>query len=87
MAHTAESMMILTPEHRRKHFRNRYAVELGLIHATGACAWPIEQLPMIIERVMAGCAKRQAPIGKAWDNTLKAFSIKTQKAVWQFLEY
>jgi hypothetical protein len=87
MAHTAESMMILTPEQRRAHFRNRYAVELGLLHASGACAWPIEQLPMIIDRVMAGITNRQAPIGKAWDNTLKAFSLKSQKAVWLFLEY
>jgi hypothetical protein len=36
---------------------------------------------------MAGITNRQAPIGKAWDNTLKAFSLKSQKAVWLFLEY
>ena len=83
----ATDMMILPVDARRAHFRPMYTIELGRLHATGHCFWPAEQLPTMVDRVMRSIASRQMPRGPAIDATLKAFNIKTQKALFAFLEY
>lgn len=79
-------MMILTAEQRREHFRRCYALELTRLHATGKCAWHIDRLPDMVSAIMHGIAERRVPAGPAFDATLKFFGLKTQKALFAFLE-
>lgn len=80
-------MMILPVMKRRAHFRDAYTIELGRLHATGTCAWPLARLPEMVERVMDGIGQRRVPSGPAWAATMKFFGLKTQKALFAFLEY
>lgn len=80
-----EDMMILPVEKRREHFRSAYAIELARLHATGRCAWPIDKLPGKLDNSMAGILSRRAPIGPAYDATMKLFGLKSQKALFAFL--
>ena len=80
-------MMIIPAARRREHFRNCYTIELGRVHATGVCSWPVERLPEMIDRVMTGLETRRVPSGPAFDATMKYFGLKTQKALFAFLEY
>lgn len=82
-----EDMMILSVEQRRKYFKEAYVIELGRLHATGVCRWPIERLPAMIEQVMDSLGKRQAPQGPAFNAVKKFFGLKTQKATFEFLGY
>lgn len=80
-----EEMMILPAEERREFFRKAYALNMGKCHAVHSYRWPIEKLPDMVDKVMAGLEKRQVPSGPAFDATMKFFQIKTQKALWAFL--
>lgn len=81
-----ESMMVLGVDARREYFRKIYTVELARLHATGVCAWSIDRLPAMVDRVMAGILSRRAPSGPAYDATMKFFGLRTQKALFAFLE-
>lgn len=81
-----EEMMILPVEQRRYHFRKCYTAELGRLQALGKCAWPIERLPEMVDRVMTGILDNRVPSGPAYDATMKFFGLKTQKALFAFLE-
>lgn len=81
-----EEMMILPVEKRREYFRKVYTAELGRLHATGKCAWPIERLGGMVENIMASILKRQAPAGPAFDATMKFFGMNTKKSLFAFLE-
>lgn len=82
-----KSMMILSVESRRLYFRQAYALYLGKLHASGACVWPIERLPVIVETVMfAILEKKQLPTGTAINATKKFFGMKADKDVFTFLE-
>lgn len=87
MAAKYEEMMILPVEKRRDYFKRAYALELGKLHAKGVCAWPIESLPAMVERVMDHLGGRQTPSGPAFDAVKKFFGLKTQKATFEFLGY
>lgn len=80
-------MMILPVEKRRAYFRQTYSIELARAHEKGGFRWPIEKLPAIVESVMDGIGKRRVPSGPAYDATIKLFGIKSQKALFGFLEY
>ncbi len=82
-----EEMMILPVETRRKHFRDAYTIELGRLHATGVCRWPIERLPAMIETVMDHLGQRRAPQGPAFEAVKKFFGLKTHKVTFEFLGY
>jgi hypothetical protein len=82
-----EEMMLLPVEKRRKHFKDCYALELGRLHATGKCRWPIERLPSMVELVMDNLGKREAPQGPAFEAVKKFFGLKTQKQTFEFLGY
>lgn len=81
-----EDMMILTVDKRRDYFRKVYMAELARLHATGKCLWPIENLGKMVDGVMTGILARRVPIGPAYDATMKFFGLKTQKALFAFLE-
>lgn len=81
-----DDMMILPLDTRRDYFRKAYALELGRLHATGRCAWPIENLPVMVGRVMAGILDGNAPAGPAFDATMAFFGLRSQKALFAFLE-
>lgn len=85
MASTAADLMILPADKRREYFRKLYTVELARLHATGACRWPIEQLPTMVGRVMDALARQEMPIGTAMDATRKILKLKTNKATFEFL--
>lgn len=74
-------------EARRDFFRKAYMIELGRLHATGACRWPVEQLPAMVDKAMAAVARKEMPIGSAMDATRKMFGLKTQKATFELLGY
>lgn len=74
-------------EARREYFRKAYTIELGRLHATGACHWPVEQLPAMVDKAMAAIARKEMPIGTAMDATRKMFGLKTQKATFEMLGY
>lgn len=80
-------MMGIPVDKRREFFAKAYTLKLGQLHATGKCAWPIEKLPTLVASVMTGIADRQVPSGPAFDASMKFFNIKTQKALFAFLEY
>lgn len=80
-----EDMMILSDERRRGYFRSVYALRLAKLHATGVCRWDLEKLPDMVETVMRGLEKRQAPQGQAFDETKKFFGLRTNKATFHFL--
>lgn len=82
---TAAEMMILPVESRRQHFRSLYAIELGRLHASGACIWPVERLPEMVGRAMSELMARKMPSGPAIDATRKAFALTTHKATFDFL--
>ena len=81
-----EDMMTLPVDKRRDFFRKAYTMELGKAHATGNFVWPIEKLPSMVDRVMTEIQSRRVPSGKAFDATMKFFELKTQKALFVFLE-
>jgi hypothetical protein len=81
-----EDMMTLKVETRRAYFHKVYTAELARLHATGKCMWPIENLGKMADGVMTGILARRAPIGPAYDATMKFFGLKTQKALFAFLE-
>lgn len=80
------SMMALSADKRRDFFRKAYALELGRAHAKGGFAWPIERLPAMVDRVMTEIASKRVPSGPAFEATMKFFMLKTQKALFAFLE-
>jgi hypothetical protein len=82
-----EEMMILPVEKRRDYFKQAYTLELGKLHAKGVCAWPIESLSAMVERVMDCLGNRNAPSGPAFDAVKKFFGLKSQKATFEFLGY
>ena len=82
-----EEMMVLPAEKRREYFRKVYTLELGKAHAKSDYAWPIERLPNIVKQVMENLSKRNVPRGRALDETKKFFGLKTQKTIFEFLEY
>lgn len=79
------SLMNLSVEQRREYFRKFYTIELGRLHATGACNWPIERLPEIAAKAMAAALSKSLPTGPAMEATRKIFKLKTNKAVFEFL--
>jgi hypothetical protein len=82
----ADDMMILDVEKRRSAFRNMYALELGKLHATGVCRWPIERLPAILDTVMGDLVQdKVAPRGPAYEAVKKFLGLKSNKAVLEFL--
>ena len=84
MTSTAD-LMILPADKRQDYFRKLYTIELARLHATGACRWSIDQLPVMVDRVMAALAKQEMPIGAAMDATRKLLKLKTNKATFEFL--
>ena len=68
MTSTASDLMVLPADKRREYFRKLYTVELARLHATGACRWSIDQLPTMVDRVMAALARQEMPIGAAMDS-------------------
>jgi hypothetical protein len=80
-------LMSLSADKRREFFRKAYTLEMGRAHVANNYRWPIEKLPEMVDRAMAEIAKRRMPSGAAVDATMKFFGLKTQKAVFAFLEY
>ncbi len=74
-------------EARRDYFRKAYTIELARLHATGACRWPVEQLPIMVGKAMDAIARKEMPIGTAMDATRKMFGLKTNKATFELLGY
>ena len=83
----ATDLSPLPLEARRDYFRKAYTIELARLHTTGACRWPVEQLPVMVDKAMAAIARKEMPIGSAMDATRKIFGLKTQKATFELLGY
>ena len=81
----ASDMMVLPAAQRQDYFRKAYAIELARLHATGACRWPADQLPQMVDRAMVAITAHTMPIGPAMDATRKLFGLKTHKATYEFL--
>lgn len=82
---TANDMMILPVATRQEYFRKLYTIELARLHATGACRWPVEHLPVMVDKAMTALLAREMPIGSAIDATRKLLKLKTNKATFEFL--
>lgn len=77
-------MLGVPVETRKNLFRQKYALELGKLHANGGFMWDISKLPDMVDKVMTGIADKKPPIGEAFDLTKKYFGIKTNKNLYEF---
>lgn len=69
-------LMVLPATKRREYFTKQYMIELGRLHAAGKCAWPIERLGEMAEKMVAGLADGSADIGEAAKAACAAFGLK-----------